>query len=61
MGLAMRARELELKELLEMDAEGGVIRFAAQRVLLLDAAAMGLRRTYLVEDFGRPQFVGPSQ
>jgi two-component system, NtrC family, response regulator HydG len=48
----MRAQELDLKELLEIDAEGGVIRFAGQRALLLDAVAMGLLRKYLVENFG---------
>ena len=35
-----------------MDAEGGVIRFAGQRAILLDAVAMGLLRKYLVENFG---------
>ncbi len=48
----MRADELDLKELLELDPEGGVIRFAGQRALLLDAVAMGLLRKYLVENFG---------
>src|SRR5512136_1823918 len=51
-GLAMRAVDLDLKELLEIDTEGGVIRFAGQRALLLDAVAMGLLRKYLVENFG---------
>src|SRR5205809_827543 len=37
----MRADELEHEELLELDPEGGVIRFAGQRALLLDAVAMG--------------------
>ena len=48
----MRAEELDHKELLELDPEGGVIRFAGQRALLLDAVAMGLLRKYLVENFG---------
>jgi len=48
----MRAGDLDHKELLELDAEGGVIRFAGQRALLLDAVAMGLLRKYLVENFG---------
>jgi DNA-binding NtrC family response regulator len=43
---------LDHKELLELDPEGGVIRFAGQRALLLDAVAMGLLRKYLVENFG---------
>jgi two-component system response regulator HydG len=48
----MRAEELVLKDLLELDPEGGVIKFAGQRALLLDAVAMGLLRKYLVENFG---------
>ena len=48
----MRVEDLHHKELLEMDTEGGVIRFAGQRALLLDATAMGLLRKYLVENFG---------
>jgi two-component system response regulator HydG len=48
----MRADELDHKELLELDPEGGQIRFAGQRALLIDAVAMGLLRKYLVENFG---------
>ena len=48
----MRAAELDHKELLELDPAGGLIRFAGQRALLLDAVAMGLLRKYLVENFG---------
>lgn len=48
----MRAKDLEHEELLEFDPAGGVIRFAGQRALLLDAVAMGLHRKYLVENFG---------
>ena len=48
----MRADDLDHKELLELDPEGGVIRFGGQRALLLDAVAMGLLRKYLVENFG---------
>jgi len=51
-GQAMRAEDLDHRELLELDPEGGVIRFAGQRALLLDAVAMGLLRKYLVENFG---------
>ncbi len=35
----MRADDLDHKELLELDPEGGVIRFAGRRALLLDAVA----------------------
>ena len=48
----MRAENLDHKELLELDPEGGLIRFAGHRALLLDAVAMGLLRKYLVENFG---------
>jgi DNA-binding NtrC family response regulator len=48
----MRVEDLDHEELLELDPEGGVIRFAGQRALLLDAVAMGLLRKYLVENFG---------
>jgi DNA-binding NtrC family response regulator len=43
---------LDHKELLELDADAGLIRFAGQRALLIDAVAMGLLRKYLVENFG---------
>jgi DNA-binding NtrC family response regulator len=49
---AVRAEDLDHKELLELDPDGGMIRFAGQRALLLDAVAMGLLRKYLVENFG---------
>ncbi|HEX9639908.1 MAG TPA: sigma-54-dependent Fis family transcriptional regulator [Candidatus Krumholzibacteria bacterium] len=48
----MRPDDLDHKELLELDPEGGVIRFAGHRALLLDAVAMGLLRKYLVDNFG---------
>jgi len=48
----MRPDELDHHELLELDSAGGLIRFAGQRALLVDAVAMGLLRKYLVENFG---------
>jgi DNA-binding NtrC family response regulator len=48
----MRVDDLDHKELLELDPEAGMIRFAGQRALLIDAVAMGLLRKYLVENFG---------
>ncbi len=48
----MRVEDLHHEELLDLDPEGGIIRFAGQRALLLDAVAMGLLRKYLVENFG---------
>src|SRR4029078_11165910 len=47
----MRVSDLHHEELLDLDPDGGVIRFAGQRALLLDAVAMGLLRKYLVENF----------
>jgi len=48
----MRPEELNHNELLELDPVRGVVRFAGQRALLLDAVAMGLLREYLVSNFG---------
>ena len=48
----MRIQDLHHEELLELDPEGGLIRFAGQRAILLDAVAMGILRQYLVENFG---------
>jgi two-component system response regulator HydG len=48
----MRVDDLDHKEFLELDPEGGVIRFAGQRAILLDAVAVGILRKYLVENFG---------
>ena len=48
----MRTEDLDHDELLELDASSGMIRFAGQRALLVDAVAMGLLRKYLVENFG---------
>jgi DNA-binding NtrC family response regulator len=48
----MRVEDLHHSELLELDPEGGLIRFAGQRALLLDAVSMGVLRQYLVDNFG---------
>ncbi len=48
---AMRAEELRIEELLEVDAREGV-RFAGERALILDAVALGLLRKQLVETLG---------
>ncbi len=52
LGQAMRSEDLDHRELLELDPEGGTIRFAGQRALLFDAVAVGLLRKYLIENFG---------
>ena len=48
----MRVDDLDHEKLLELDPCGGLIEFAGQRALLIDAVAMGLLRKYLVENFG---------
>ena len=48
----MRARDLDLKELLQFDPAGGILRFANERVLLLDAVALGILRRELIETLG---------
>ena len=48
----MRASDLHLDELLHVDRDGGILRFANERVLLLDAVALGLLRRELIETLG---------
>ena len=48
----MRAADLNLNELLHVDPDGGILRFANERVLLLDAVALGLLRRELIETLG---------
>ncbi len=48
----MRARDLDLKELLQFDPDGGTLPFANERVLLLDALALGPLRRELDRDVG---------
>jgi two-component system, NtrC family, response regulator HydG len=48
----VRAQDLDLQSLLEFDPQGGVIRFAGERALILDAVALGLLRRELIDRFG---------
>ena len=48
----MRARDLDLRELLQFDPKGGVITFAGQRALVLDAVALGILRKELIDTLG---------
>jgi DNA-binding NtrC family response regulator len=48
----MRVADLNLHELLYADPDGGLLRFANERVLLLDAVAMGVLRRELIETLG---------
>ena len=48
----MRARDLDVHELLHFAEGGGIITFAGERVLLLDAVALGLLRKELIDTLG---------
>ena len=48
----MRAADLDLRELLDFDPDGGVIRFGGERVVILDAVALGILRCELTRTFG---------
>jgi len=48
----MRAADLDLLGLLEYSAAGGVVRFAGQRAIILDAVALGLLRKELIDTVG---------
>ena len=48
----MRAADLDIHELLHFLPEGGIITFAGERVLLLDAVALGLLRKELIGTLG---------
>jgi two-component system response regulator HydG len=50
--MVMRASDLNLHELLQFDPKGGVLRFANERALILDAVAMGLLRRELIDTLG---------
>jgi two-component system response regulator HydG len=48
----MRAENLDIKELLDIDGQAGTVRFAGQPAILLDAVAMGILRRQIVDTFG---------
>jgi predicted hydrocarbon binding protein len=48
----MRAADLDVRELLHFHPDGGVITFAGERVLILDAVALGLLRRELIQTLG---------
>jgi len=48
----MHAKDLDLRELLSFEPQGGVIRFGGERVLLFDAVALGLLRKELIGSLG---------
>ncbi len=48
----MRANELTLDDVFDFTPTGGTLTFAGERVLLMDAVALGLLRAQLVNSFG---------
>ena len=48
----MRHTDLELTQLLDYQPQGGVIRFAGERALIIDTVALGLLRGELIETVG---------
>lgn len=48
----VKATELEVGQLLEIGRKGGLIRFAGERAIVIDAVALGLLRKELVEALG---------
>lgn len=50
--MSLKAADLDLRELLHFDAEGGVIRFANDRALIFDAVALGILRRELIDAVG---------
>ena len=48
----MKAADLDLRELLQFEPLGGVLRFGGQRALLFDAVALGILRRELIELLG---------
>ena len=48
----MRIEDLKISDLVEFDSEDGVVRFAGQRALIIDATAKGNLRNELINHFG---------
>ena len=48
----MRAEDLDSKDLLEFDLPSGLLRFAGERALVIDATALGILRAELVRQLG---------
>ncbi|MBI5543747.1 MAG: sigma 54-interacting transcriptional regulator, partial [Deltaproteobacteria bacterium] len=48
----MRAADLDLRELLSFNPQGGLIRFGGQRAVIFDAVALGILRRELIETLG---------
>lgn len=48
----MRIDDLNLRELLHAEPEGGILTFAGERALIIDAVALGLWRKELIQSLG---------
>lgn len=48
----MRARDLDLRELMDFEPQGGIIRFAGDRAVLLNTVALGVLRQELIDTVG---------
>src|ERR1700730_16058827 len=48
----MRIEDLDLRELLDVSPQGGLLRFSGERALILDAVALGILRRELIETVG---------
>ena len=48
----MKAADLDLRELLHFEPQGGLLAFGGQRALLFDAVALGILRRELIEQLG---------
>jgi DNA-binding NtrC family response regulator len=48
----MRVEDLDLRELLQFEPKGGVLRFGGQRAILFDAVALGILRKELIDTLG---------
>jgi DNA-binding NtrC family response regulator len=48
----MKVDDLDLRELLEFQPDGGVLKFGGERAIILDAVALGLLRKTIIEMFG---------
>ena len=48
----MKIDDLDLRELLDFEPKGGVLRFSGERTILLDAVALGILRRELIDTVG---------
>ena len=48
----MKIEDLDLRELADFPPGGGVLRFAGERVILMDTVALGILRRELIETVG---------